>query len=119
MRGAFPDDLSEVAPFREVGHVRTGLAIEAGEVWLLIGVHHLADDLLANLCLIVAVCDVLTVGSAGGRNGTSNVRTIVFQTTKWRNTYVSCSYTQREARVWAACARSSDQVKALAEWSLR
>jgi hypothetical protein len=61
----------------------------------------------------------MTVGSAGGRNGTSNVRTIVFQTTKWRNTYVSCSYTQREARVWAACARSSDQVKALAEWSLR
>lgn len=42
--GLLPDDLGEVAPELEVGHVGVGLAVLVGEVWLLAVVEQVSDD---------------------------------------------------------------------------
>lgn len=42
--GVLPDDLAEVAPLLEVGHVRAVLTVQARVVWLLAVVEQVSDD---------------------------------------------------------------------------
>lgn len=42
--GSLPNDLGEVAPLLEEGHIRVGLAVLAGKVWLLSIVKEVGDD---------------------------------------------------------------------------
>ena len=86
---ALPDDLGEVAPSVEVGHVGAGGTVEFGEVHHLAVVHQVGDH-LTDRGLLNTVSDVLTVATAV--NGTRDEMSVLLNNWRkgYRDTHVSC-----------------------------
>lgn len=66
-----PDNLGEVTPVVEVGHVGVGLAVQVGVVAHLVVVHEVGDH-NANFGRLNTISNVLTVATAV--NGTADLR---------------------------------------------